>query len=119
MEKFKINKNKPELTDEEIDKHKDFDKLLNNYKDIYSYKKATQPLYKNTRLRLFVMLVLAVLLAIFYGEKEKQSSKEGAPVEDSENIKPVAPDSLNKSSTIEDSEVLYCKEMLALQQEEY
>lgn len=59
--KFNINKGLP--SNEEIDKHKDFNKLL------YNYQKATQPiyktpLYKSKKVFLVVLLIGLIIYLI-------------------------------------------------------
>jgi len=59
--KFKIDP--PELKDEQINKHKDFKKLM------YNYQSATKPLYKtplykNRKVFLIILLILLVMFVI-------------------------------------------------------
>ena len=59
--KFKIDE--PVLKDEQINKHKDFKKLM------YNYQSATKPLYKtplykNKKVFLVIMLILLVMFVI-------------------------------------------------------
>jgi hypothetical protein len=63
-ESFIVKRNLPTLTDEEIEKHKDFSKLLNANLQL-KYKDATKPLYKNKKLMLFVLLLSTVLLVLY------------------------------------------------------
>ncbi|MFN6944596.1 MAG: energy transducer TonB, partial [Cytophagaceae bacterium] len=74
MKKYKINRNKPTPGDEAIDKHKDFNKLLNDYQKVYDYKKATRPLYKDKRFLMFIISIAIVLLAIFLDGREEEEA---------------------------------------------
>ena len=70
--KFKINE--PGLKDEQINKHKDFKKLM------YNYQLATKPLYKtplykNKKVFLIILLILLVMFVIV----EVLEKEENAP----------------------------------------
>ncbi|MGQ0829513.1 MAG: hypothetical protein ACT4ON_14080 [Bacteroidota bacterium] len=59
MTKLKFNIDKPVLSDEQINKHKDFKKL------IYNYQSATKPLYKiplYKNKKVFIVLLLILLI---------------------------------------------------------
>ncbi|MCX6296658.1 MAG: hypothetical protein NTX97_11445 [Bacteroidetes bacterium] len=63
MSKLKFNIDKPDLQDEQINKHKDFNKL------IYNYQSATKPLYKtplykNKKVFIVILLILLVMYVI-------------------------------------------------------
>ena len=68
--KFDIDK--PELPDEQINKHKDFNKLM------YNYQSATKPLYKtplykNKKVFIIILLILLVMFVIIeVMEKEEK-----------------------------------------------
>lgn len=71
MSKYKFDTDKPNLTDEQIEKHKDFKKLM------YNYQHATKPLYKtplykNKKVFLIILLVLLIMFLVMEVlEKEK------------------------------------------------
>lgn len=63
MGNIKFNDDPKNLTDEQVNKHKDFKKLM------YSYEKATQPiykvpLYKNKKVFLVILLILLITFLI-------------------------------------------------------
>ena len=63
MSNLKFNIDKPDLSDEQINKHKDFKKL------VYNYQTATNPLYKtplykNKKVFLVILLILLVMYVI-------------------------------------------------------
>ena len=61
MTKLKFDIDKQDLSDEQINKHKDFKKL------IYNYETATKPLYKtplNKNKKVFLVILLILLLTI-------------------------------------------------------
>lgn len=61
MGKYKFNIDKKIPSDEQIDKHKDFKKLL------YNYQKGTKPLYKTPlyKKRKVYLVVLLILLIVY------------------------------------------------------
>lgn len=75
MENYKIKRNPKPLSDEQINRHKDFNKLLNNQQKLYRYKDATKPLYKNFGFMSFVLLICVVLLVLVL-ENHEQPVKE-------------------------------------------
>ncbi|MBX9852754.1 MAG: hypothetical protein K2X86_13505 [Cytophagaceae bacterium] len=81
MDNYKINKNKPDLPDERINKHKDFSKILANHQKVMNYKDTTKPLYKNPGF-MGLMMLLSVVLLVFVivdreeGQKEKKKDKK-------------------------------------------
>ena len=63
MPDTKFNIDKPGLQDEQINRHKDFKKLM------YNYQSATKPLYKtplyrNRKVFLIILLILLVMFVI-------------------------------------------------------
>lgn len=63
MTKIKFKINKKDLPDEQINKHKDFKKLM------YNYQNATKPLYKtplykNKKVFLIILLILLLTYLI-------------------------------------------------------
>ena len=76
MEKYKINKNPKPLSDEQINRHKDFNTLLTNQKKLYKYKDATKPLYRKTGFMSLVILISVVILLLFIESKEAESTEQ-------------------------------------------
>jgi len=71
MNNYKINKNKSSLSTEQVLKHKDFNKLLHEYKGVYNYKTATKPFYKNIKFLGIIVLVCTVALVVMVVDKEE------------------------------------------------
>lgn len=70
MSKYHIQKNKPTPSDEEINKYKDFNKVIKKA-GIYNYKQATKPIYKNVKVLGIVAVIVAVGLIILVENNEK------------------------------------------------
>jgi hypothetical protein len=72
MDNYKIKRNPKPLTDDQINRHKDFDKLLSNHQKVHRYKDATKPLYKNIGFMSMIALVGIVVLMLLLDHKEKE-----------------------------------------------
>jgi hypothetical protein len=79
MTDLKFNIDKPDLPDEQINKHKDFNALM------YNYQSATKPLYKtplyrNKKVFIVILLILLIMFVIVEildkDEAEKDSVKQ-------------------------------------------
>jgi hypothetical protein len=68
MRKFSINRNpnKKEPTKEQINRHKDFSRLSQNFEQIY--KRPKKPIYKNPKLFLY-LIILGLILYLMFLEK--------------------------------------------------
>jgi hypothetical protein len=109
MTNFKINKNKKDLPDELINKHKDFGKIMANHQKVTKYKDATKPLYKNPGFMSFIVILFVVTLTFILTDKEnenKESTKDSTSVLKNENKQieepiniPILTDSLIKDAT--------------------
>lgn len=80
MSNLKFNIDKPDLQDEQINKHKDFNKL------IYNYQTATNPLYntplyKNKKVFIVILLILLVMYVIIEVLDKEEEGKTPAPQE--------------------------------------
>ena len=81
MTDLKFNIDKPDLPDDQINKHKDFKKLM------YNYQLATKPLYKtplyklkNNKIFIIILLVLLVMFIIVeIMDREKEQPAIQAP----------------------------------------
>ncbi|HEX8516014.1 MAG TPA: hypothetical protein VF868_07425 [Bacteroidia bacterium] len=63
MSDVKFNMDQPDLPDDQINKHKNFKKLMYNYQ--YATKPLYKtPLYKNKKVFLIILLVLLVMFII-------------------------------------------------------
>lgn len=78
MSKYDIKKTPQLPSDEEINKHKNFDKVLNKAA-MYDYKKATKPVYKNTKVLSIVAVVVAVGLVLLFEMHEEEEAREKVP----------------------------------------
>lgn len=83
MTNYKINRNKPGLSEDQISRHKDFSKVLSDHQKVLKYKDATRPLYKNPKFMGLITLLCVVLLVFVITEKEHEHKAE-----------PKAPDSV-------------------------
>lgn len=77
MSKFDIKKAPQLPSDEEINKHKNFEKVLNKAA-MYDYKKATKPIYKNTKILSIVAVIVAVGLVLLFEMNEEDEAREHA-----------------------------------------
>jgi len=83
MSKYDIKKTPQLPSDEEINKHKNFDKVLNKAA-MYDYKKATKPVYKNTKVLSIVAVIIAVgLVLLFEIHEQDEASERKTEVKDS------------------------------------
>lgn len=73
---YKIVRNKPPLSATEIDRHKNFNKTLENYRKLHNYKQATRPLYKDKKLLGLVMLLAIVFLAVWISDQKEEKAPE-------------------------------------------
>lgn len=75
MSKYDIKKTPQLPSDEEINKHKNFDKVLNKAA-MYDYRKATKPVYKNTKVLSIVAVIVAVGLILLFELHEEEEAAE-------------------------------------------
>lgn len=81
MTDLKFNIDKPDLPDEQINKHKDFKKLMYNYQTATNPLYKT-PLYKNRKVYLVVLIILLVMYVIIeVFEKDEKQQKTPTPQE--------------------------------------
>lgn len=85
MTRYKLNIDKPDLSDDQINKHKDFRKLM------YNYQRATKPLYKTpiykdkkVFLALLIILLITYLIAEFTDKNDQDKQDPGTK---QENVK--------------------------------
>lgn len=73
MTNLKFNIEPPDLKDEQINKHKDFKKLMYNYQSATNPLYKT-PLYKNKKVFLVILLILLVMFVLVevLDKEEKQ-----------------------------------------------
>jgi len=74
MTEHKFNIDPPDLPDEQINKHKDFKKLM------YNYQSATKPLYKtplykNKKVFVIILLILLMIFVIFEVMEKEETTQ--------------------------------------------
>ncbi len=99
MENYKIKRNPKKLSDEEINRHKDFSKLLTDHKKLYRGNEAVKPLYKNKGFMSLMIVISVVLLVLVLDRPEEKPTKNstdslavqkadsgmGSPIDDRKN----------------------------------
>lgn len=83
QKKYQIKNESPKLTDDQISRHKDFNGLLNDYRDV-TQDRHKVPLYKNRKLFLLVLLIALVVWVIVSSEEEKAVELPATEVNSSE-----------------------------------
>lgn len=87
MSKYDIHKDKKLPSDEEINKYKNFDKVIKKAA-VYDYKQATKPIYKNVKVLSLVAVIVAVgLIIIFETAEQEEATEELIEHSDSVQIK--------------------------------
>lgn len=70
MRKYKLNnESKKELTQEQVNKHKNFSKLVANYDRATKYSER-KPFYKDPKAFLALIIILLILWLLLMDEKE-------------------------------------------------
>lgn len=75
MSKYDIHKDKKLPSDEEINKYKNFDKVVKKAA-VYDYKQATKPIYKNVKVLSIVAVLIAVGLIFVFETTEQEEATE-------------------------------------------
>ena len=99
MSKYDIKKTTQLPSDEEINKHKNFDKVLNKAA-MYDYKKVTKPIYKNTKVLSIVAVIIAVGLVLLFEIHEEEEEAAERKTEENDSIQK------NNSVPLKDTAVL-------------
>jgi hypothetical protein len=86
MNNYKIKRNPKVLTDDQINQHKDFNKLLGNHQKLHRFKDARKPLYKNIGFMSMVVLIGIVLLMLVVDRIEEEPTNT-TPTKDSLSVK--------------------------------
>lgn len=84
MSKFDIKKGSSLPSDEEINKHKNFDKVIKKAA-MYDYKQVTKPIYKNVKVLSTVVVIVAVALILLF-ESQEQVDDATEPSKQSDTI---------------------------------
>ncbi|MGN6645083.1 MAG: energy transducer TonB [Cytophaga sp.] len=102
MGKYDIHKNKALPSDDEINKYKNFDKVMKRAA-LYDYKQATKPIYKNVKvLGLVAVLVALGLIFLFESMDQDEETKKIKDQADSVQTQKSAPekDTIRTQSTV-------------------
>ena len=84
MREYKLNKDKKDTlpSDEVIKKHKNFNDLRVSYDEVM--KRPREPLYKNKKLFMLLLLIGLTIWMIYEYAEEKKDEKEEPKTEESE-----------------------------------
>ena len=76
-DKYKIVFNKPELSDEEIDGHKDFDRILDHFERRHHRQSLHHVLPRiNKLVPVLLLAVLSMVLLVFFLKKKEDAKKQ-------------------------------------------
>lgn len=70
-QQYKIIRNPKDLSDEQIDRHKDFQKLLGNYEKVHKHGTLTKPFFRNFGIFTIVMVAGVVVLMLLLDKDEE------------------------------------------------
>lgn len=80
MAKYKFNIDKKLPSKEVINKHKNFDHLVGNYKKMFNYKPTSKPFLRNPKvLHVLILILVIALLMIFHVERKAKNEKNIIP----------------------------------------
>ncbi len=89
MSKYKININKPNPSDKQINESKDFNKFLQTYSELHQPHKIVRTIHKNKKLiRLLILIIILLFTFLFsqnYFETENQVIEQDKIEHDSIN----------------------------------
>jgi hypothetical protein len=98
MDNYKIKRNSTKLSDEEINRHKDFGKLIQHHKKLHRYREATKPLYKNKGfMSLMILLGVVILVLVFRPsplDKEAEPQNKTAPAIEGDSVRKENPEAV-------------------------
>ncbi len=83
MENYKIKRNPKPISDEQINRHKDFNNLLTKHQKTIHTSKAVRPLYKNPGFMSMMIVIGIVLLMLVLDRSEEKPS---TPAKDSVGV---------------------------------
>ena len=87
MSDYKINIDKPDPSKQETNKFKNFDNVVNDYKKLHSPWDTLKDLYKDKKLiRIFIVL-LAILIAVFFGAQNSNEEVKETLIEMPDEIR--------------------------------
>lgn len=87
MSDYKINIDKPDPSKQETNKFKNFDNVVNDYKKLHSPWDTLKDLYKDKKLiRIFIVL-LALLIAVFFGAQNSNEEVKETLIEMPDEIR--------------------------------
>ena len=76
MSKYKINRNKPTPSDEQIRKHQDFGRLYRDYEKIYDGKAPLRFMRGDKKLLSIVLVILIVILTMFLVDRDHKTAEK-------------------------------------------
>ncbi len=76
MNKYKVNINKPIPSDEVINQKKNFNELLGNFEEMHNPQKFGTDRHKKIKKIQIIVIVVAVLLALYVTNANTDSKKE-------------------------------------------
>lgn len=68
MSKYKININKKPPTNEEINRGKDFNKLIDTYADIHKPQKVIGTIHRNRKMIRLSIILIVILMAFLFSQ---------------------------------------------------
>jgi outer membrane biosynthesis protein TonB len=84
MSKYDIKKGSTIPSDEEINKHKNFEQVVKKAA-MYDYKQVTKPIYKNVKVLSAVAVIVAVTLILVF-ESQEQDDDTSEPIKQTDTI---------------------------------
>jgi hypothetical protein len=82
MENYKINIDKPSPKKEDTNKFKNFNNVVSDYKKMHSPWSLLKGLYRDKQLIRIFIIIMAVLIAIFFGTKQVNNDGTSKEIED-------------------------------------
>ena len=76
MGNYKINIDKPSPKKEQTSRFKNFDNLVDDYKKLHSPWHLLKGIYKDKKLIRLFLVLMAVLIALFFGTYEQEVNSE-------------------------------------------
>ncbi|MBL4624194.1 MAG: hypothetical protein JKY42_03505 [Flavobacteriales bacterium] len=70
MKKYKLHKEEPEVTEQEINKYKDFSRFKANYEGVVRDRHKL-PLYKNKKMLLALLMLLMIIWLLMKSDKKE------------------------------------------------
>ncbi|ELR73618.1 hypothetical protein C900_02703 [Fulvivirga imtechensis AK7] len=83
MTRIKVKINAPMPGAETIDKYRDFDRFMDNYRKYYSTEGIRDMLYKDRKKLVFIVIIILFLMLLLFVDdiSKKEEDKNETPVE--------------------------------------